>query len=56
MITIFITISDILVTIFVILVTISVITDNTSYTFFKQDMINKDMANYNKQDMLHIVT
>ena len=44
-----------LVTSFVSLVTIYVTTDNTSYTFFIQDMIDKDMTNYNKQDMLHIV-
>ena len=44
------------VTIFVTLVTISVTTDNISYMFFIQDMIDKDMTNYNNQDMLYIVT
>ena len=38
------------------LVTISVITDNISYTFFIQDMIDEDMTKYNKQYILHIVT
>ena len=52
LITIFVT----LVTIFVTLVIISVTTDNTSYTLFIQDIIDKDMTNYNKQNMLYIVT
>ena len=46
-----ITISITLVTIFVTLVTISITTDNTLYMLFIQDM-----TNYNKQDMLHILT
>ena len=50
-----ITISVILVTIFVTLVIIYVTIDNTSYTLFILDMIDKDMTNYNKQNMLHIV-
>ena len=41
---------------FVTLVIIYVTTNNTSYTLFIQDMIDKDMTNYNKQDMLYIVT
>ena len=45
-----IAISVTLVTIFVILVTISGTTDNTSYMLFIQDIIDKDMTNYNKQD------
>ena len=45
-----------LVTNFVTLVTIYVTTYDTSYTFFIQDMIDKDMTSYNKLYMLRLIT